>query len=196
MRFSNRLKKASITWRLQRDRYFLHMTNLDKALLWVTPLIAMLVVANQFYRVQTFDLSTWQGGGFGMFSSVDTIDSRFFKVYIHVDHETIPVQLKNEFNIPATIARAEPTEENLEKLARRIYQANWIHSGTFTSNPYKQDNYRPVLVSIHNAHIENPEQPVNIEGIVLELWKTRFDSKTNTIRTYKYTEYAYPNNPF
>ncbi len=171
------------------------MTNLDKALLWVTPLIAILVVANQFYRVQNFDLSTWQGGGFGMFSSVDTIDSRFFKVYLQVDHETIPVQLKDGFNIPATIARAEPTEENLENLARQIYQANWIHSGTFTSNPYKQDNYRPVLVNIHKAHIEKTEQPVDIEGIVLELWKTRFDSKTNTIKTYKYTEYAYPNNP-
>ncbi len=170
------------------------MTNLDKALLWATPLIAMLVVANQFYRVQTYDLSTWQGGGFGMFSSVDTIDSRFFKVYLHVDHETIPIQLKGAFNKQVTISRAEPTEENLKKLAQQIYQANWIHSGTFTLDPQSQDNYRPVLVFIHKAHIKNTEQPVNIEGIVLELWKTRFDSKTNTIETYKYTEYAYPNN--
>ncbi|SET35046.1 hypothetical protein SAMN05216326_12211 [Nitrosomonas marina] len=171
------------------------MKKIDKVLLWVTPLIAILVVVNQFYRVHSFDLSTWQGGGFGMFSSVDTIDSRFFKVYLHVGHETIPVQLKDEFNVPATIARAEPTAENLENLARQIYQANWIHSGTFTSDPHKQDNYRPVLVYIHKAHIENTEQLINIEGVVLELWKTRFDSKTSTIKTYKYTEYAYPNNP-
>jgi hypothetical protein len=171
------------------------MKKIDKVLLWVTPLIALLVVANQFYRVHNFDLSTWQGGGFGMFSSVDANNSRFFKVYLQVDQKAIPVQLKNEFNIPATVARAEPTEENLENLARQIYQANWIHSGTFTSDPQQQDNYRPVLVSIHEAHIENAEQPVNVEGIVLELWKTRFDSKTNTINTYKYTEYVYPNNP-
>ncbi|MDH5480413.1 MAG: hypothetical protein OEX11_06615 [Nitrosomonas sp.] len=171
------------------------MKYLDKALLWVTPLIAILVVINQFYRVQTFDLSTWQGGGFGMFSSVDTIDSRFFKVYLHVDDEIIPIQLKDAFNIPSTIARAEPTEENLENLARQIYQANWVHSGTFTSNAYKQEHYRPVLVFIHNAHIGDAEHPVNIEGIVLELWKTRLESRTNTIKTYKYTEYAYPNDP-
>lgn len=171
------------------------MKILDTSLRWITPLIAIAVIANQFYRVETFGLSTWQGGGFGMFSSVDTIYSRFFKIYLKTGGKTVPVKIKGNFEKQTTIARAEPTRENLQQLAKTIFESHWIQSGSFRQDPKTKNTYYPILEIGHANRIAlNPKQFINIDGIILELWKTRFDSSTNTITTYKHTEYVYPPN--
>lgn len=172
---------------------FQPMKTIDQALFWLTPVIAVLVIINQFYRVQTYDLSTWQGGGFGMFSSVDTINSRFLKIYLQVGNETIPVKTKDNFDKLITIALAEPTQENLHLLAKNIYAANWIHSGSFKQDPNAKNHYRPVLEILPaDRTLPGLEPRIMVDGIMLEMWKTRFDSNTNTITTYKHTEYDYP----
>lgn len=174
--------------------YYRTMKKLDIPLLWITPLIAITVIVNQFYRVHTFDLSTWQGGGFGMFSSVDTIYSRFIKIYLKIDGKIVPVELKgdtDDLGKLATIVRAEPTQENLHKLTQLIYAANWIQSGSYTKNPNVQNTYRPVLKISNNREPESRQQ-IKIDSAHLELWKTQFNSDTNSITTYKHTEYVYP----
>lgn len=169
------------------------MKTIDQALFWLTPVIAVLVIINQFYRVQTYDLSTWQGGGFGMFSSVDTINSRFFKIYLQVGNETIPVKTKGNFDKLITIALAEPTQENLHLLAKNIYAANWIHSGSFKQDSNAKNRYRSVLEILPAYRtLPNLELLIMVDGVMLEMWKTRFDSNTNTITTFKHTEYVYP----
>lgn len=172
------------------------MTKLDKALLWFTPLIVLLVLVNQFYRVEMHGLSTWQGGGFGMFSSVDSINTRFFKIYLQIDGAMVPVKVEDDFSGLITMSRAEPTQENLQQLAMQIYEANWVQSGNFKFDASAEGNYRPVLEIRRYESLDSlPEQRVNIDGVRLEIWKTQFDSATNKVNTYKHAEYVYPAYP-
>lgn len=168
------------------------MTKLDKALLWFTPLIVLLVLANQFYRVETHGLSTWQGGGFGMFSSVDSINTRFFKIYLQIDGVMVPVKVEDDFSELVTVSRAEPTQENLQQLAMYIYEANWVQSGNFKFDASVEGHYRPVLeIRRYESMDLLSEQRVKVDGVQLEIWKTQFDSATNTVATYKHAEYVY-----
>lgn len=172
------------------------MTNLDKALLWFTPLIVLLVLVNQFYRVETHGLSTWQGGGFGMFSSVDSINTRFFKIYLQIDGTMVPVKVEDDFNELVTVSRTEPTQENLQQLAAHIHEAIWVQSGNFKFDASVEGHYRPVLeIGRHSATDLPPEERIKVDGVQLELWKTRFDSTTNKVITYKHAEYAHTAHP-
>lgn len=168
------------------------MTKLDKALLWFTPSIVLLVLVNQFYRVETHGLSTWQGGGFGMFSSVDSINTRFFKIYLQIGGAMVPVKVEDDFNELVTVSRAEPTQENLQQLAMYIYEANWVESGNFKFDASVEGHYRPVLeIRRYETMDLPPEQRVKVDGVQLEVWKTRFDSAINRVTTYKHAEYVY-----
>ena len=56
------------------------MTRMPRAERWAMlcaiPLIAILIAARQLYLHTTEDLSTWKGGGMGMFAAADNTISR------------------------------------------------------------------------------------------------------------------------
>ena len=55
---------------------------LQKIQLWVIPLLLIVVAGRQIILVHTVGLSSWHGGGFGMFASIDRDERRLVKLHM------------------------------------------------------------------------------------------------------------------
>ena len=87
---------------------------------FLAPTLLLLVAANQFLRAQTEGLTSWKGGGFGMFASLD--QQRFAKLYVSRGRQFYPIPLPDDPEIRAAyrVALAVPSKENAEVLAKKL----------------------------------------------------------------------------
>jgi hypothetical protein len=85
------------------------------------PLVLLLVALNHFYRVQFCSLTPWKGGGFGMFSSIDSHSSRSVRLLLLSSDNTSPLRVElpitREISTLHERARAEASPGNLDALA-------------------------------------------------------------------------------
>ena len=63
----------------------------SRAINWISvmgaPLVLILIACLQIYLTQTQELSRWKGGGFGMFSTLDSPSARFLR--ISIEHSSV-----------------------------------------------------------------------------------------------------------
>lgn len=91
-----------------------------RSLRWLPPALLLAVAANQLWLSRRADLTPWCGGGFGMFS---TVDSRFAR---HLHAFALSPSLRLELEIPAELepsaqaAVALPSESRLRAFAREL----------------------------------------------------------------------------
>lgn len=86
----------------------------------------VLVAVLHFGRVYLFDQTPWKGGGFGMFSTVDSRGTRFLRVYLVTMDGELPVEIPSRLNKRASNLRAAPSQEKLTDLAERLARYQWI----------------------------------------------------------------------
>src|SRR5438270_9616954 len=99
----------------------------QRALMLIVPLAAVLVVGRQFYLSRFHDLSTWKGGGMGMFAANDGADARYTKIYlITPDGKREPLTQLSETQIDLNTRAIEfPLRSNFLRAARAIVHTNW-----------------------------------------------------------------------
>jgi hypothetical protein len=92
------------------------------------PVVALVVVGRQLYLSKNYGLSTWKGGGMGMFAAADEVSNRYVKVFlVEPDRTTDPlVQFSADDNEMLTRALEYPTRSNFLRAAKKIAQENWI----------------------------------------------------------------------
>ncbi|MEX2548802.1 MAG: hypothetical protein WD638_01140 [Nitriliruptoraceae bacterium] len=102
----------------------------DRVLGVIAPLLLIVVASTQVVVASTSDLTPWRGGGFGMFSTLDTHDQRILRVTITAaDAEGVPVDPAALLSDGAALrevavtARNHPTSANLEGLAASVAEA-------------------------------------------------------------------------
>ena len=100
-------------------------------MLWTIPAIAITIAARQFYLSSTDDLSTWKGGGMGMFAGSEN-KTRYAKIYLtFADGRRQPL-----LRITQTQERLKgqalnyPNERNLRTLAQSVKATKWWASTT------------------------------------------------------------------
>src|SRR5947208_14266616 len=104
-------------------------------LMLCVPLVALVIVGRQIYLSSHYGLSTWKGGGMGMFAAADELPNRYAKVFlIDADGNRNPlVQLSpDDFDV-LNRALEYPTRENFLRAARMMAAENWIP--TFQPRP-------------------------------------------------------------
>lgn len=128
----------------------------DRVLAVVAPLVLVVVASTQVVVATTGDLTPWRGGGFGMFSTLDTHDQRILRVRVTTtDAETDPVPIDSATLLAdgaalrevAVSARNHPTARNLDALASAVADAE---SGA-------------------------------VEVVEIAVWRTAFDRATGTL---------------
>ena len=92
----------------------------------VAPALLAIVATGQLVLARTGDLSPWKGGGFGMFSTVESPDSRFVRVFLVDDEREIPVEIPPQAEDEWMRARTFPTDARLERIARVVAAGQWI----------------------------------------------------------------------
>ena len=105
----------------------------EKLLIYTSPILLIAIACLQLYLAHTQHLTAWKGGGFGMFSTVDSSGARFFRVFFISSKETFPVEVPQHLRRIARKARAIPTTKNLDRLAQALLDEVWI--------PYEYDQF-------------------------------------------------------
>jgi hypothetical protein len=174
---------------------------------YLAPGLLVLIACFQIFAAFTNDQSAWKGGGFGMFSTVDSPSARFLKVYLLSGDEEEAVRVSPRLSRLQRIVRTVPTQENLELMARTLTEETWIrapfpylfYSGEV--NDWQQDGTGSGQKSglrvnsemrTRNKLPQEPEFPaeflVEYDAIRVELWKYRYEAGTATVRASKFAE--------
>src|SRR6266513_6182886 len=96
-------------------------------LMLCVPFVALVVVGHQIYLSRFRDLSTWKGGGMGMFAANDGPQGRYAKVFlVKPDGTRDPLSQFSESEADfVTRALEHPGRCTFLRAARAIAQANW-----------------------------------------------------------------------
>lgn len=85
-------------------------------------ILLLCVAAHQMLKAQTENLTSWKGGGFGMFATLD--QERFAKVYVSREGQFFPVSLSSDETIVRKYRKslALPTKENAEAFSKQVHE--------------------------------------------------------------------------
>ena len=91
----------------------------------LAPLCLLLVAGLHAARVWTARQTPWKGGGFGMFSTIDSEGNRFLRAYLITGSGELPLPLPAALDKPAAEQRAAPSVVGLKSIARRLAAQDW-----------------------------------------------------------------------
>ena len=159
-------------------------------MLCVVPAIALAVAARQVYLSKTEDLSTWKGGGMGMFAGADNPYGRYAKIYaFSPTGQRLPLwRLRPSQDVLLQKCMWFPSEENFRALAESIKATDWwagseeISLATFNENGER--------VSIDNSVRFHEIRPAPLRqqserqyfGVEVEYWKATYDVNTGDMK--------------
>lgn len=166
------------------------------------PATALTVVALlQIYASTVGPLSAWKGGGFGMFSTIDSPGSRFLRAYLHTEGHAVIVR------VPASLLGLEreirtlPLRRRLQDLANQMGNGIWVSTSVIPpGDRYRQlwrryeegqkgasredkaaeaaieaQNVRWVYRMLDGRDRDDAGDPVRVDRLDLEVWQIRFD---------------------
>jgi hypothetical protein len=170
------------------------------AMLCIVPFVAMSVAARQLYLHNTEDLSTWKGGGMGMFAAADNTLERFAKVYLLLPNgQRQPLlRLTEKQEQLKKTALLFPSERNFRALADSIRATTWWAStdrvplNIFDENGHRARDGNEHYYDLYPAHPRTSSESLNW-GVEIEYWKTTYDPKTanltaNLARTFTFKD--------
>jgi len=149
------------------------------------PAASLLILGHQLYLSGKHDLSTWKGGGMGMFASADTILNRYAKIFIvERDGTRNPLtQFSQEETNLLNSALEYPDRKTFLRAMQKIAQENWTAMRQQNPVTIFDANGDPVATASEAFHIMVPygrrsgdeSQRRNIQ---VEFWKLAYDPIT------------------
>jgi hypothetical protein len=156
---------------------------------WGAPALLSIVALTQVGESSIGTLTHWKGGGFGMFSTSDSVDARFIKAYILSDKGEVPVTIPDIFSSEEVQLQTWPRQMLLSNLASEMSKVSWLVAPTTRPGLLTEANRsafpalsipanRPKMVIASTKPDQYPAKYVriNVTGIRLEVWKTRMDA--------------------
>lgn len=156
---------------------------------WIIPAVAILVASRQLYLSKLYGLSTWKGGGMGMFASAD-VAQRYIRVFIEMAGRPriLISKLTPEQDILLSQAQIYPTKENLAKLGASIRNTRFRASSeparivqfrkTGEETGISDDIYIVAEAEKSGIVDKDPEWTA-----VLEFWQLSYDPASRLVST-------------
>jgi hypothetical protein len=107
----------------------------------LAPALLCCVALLQFVLTKTSALSPWKGGGFGMFSTVDSPAARFLRITLLTDDGGIRALNPSELRTLELQLRTMPTRSRATELADKLAAGTW----TRLSMESAQQRYETLL---------------------------------------------------
>jgi hypothetical protein len=166
----------------------------NNAAYWAAPVLLSALALTQSGESTLGTLTRWKGGGFGMFSTIDSIDSRFVKAYVLSDEGETPVSIPSDFSTDEVQIQTWPRESRLRDLANKMAKLSWFVTPTTRPTLLTESDRslfpdlriaanRPKVI----APATRPDQysgkysRMNVTGVRLEVWKLRMDSNGTSL---------------
>jgi len=142
----------------------------------ITPVILVLVFIHQFYLVQTKDLTQWKGGGFGMFSTIDSVTEREVRVFLNTENDTIPIifPFSEEFNLDLRKAKIIPSKDHLNVVFKHIKKEDWYCN-------YFEENNNPSCILATNLKQESSIKIDSYYSITIRTDKIIYNARKNSL---------------
>jgi len=163
------------------------------------PLIACAVAARQLYLSKTDTLSTWKGGGMGMFASADSANTRILRIWMGPPgREELLIIGQTGFQKDIKSKGIwYPSRARFEPLARSL-QASKFVGGSKPSPFLKADptgkKFSPTGRETFLLSATGPRpatDPLNW-GVRIEYWRLRYDPTTSKAKMHLVETYDYP----
>ena len=91
----------------------------------IAPLCLCLVAGLHAVRVATCNQTPWKGGGFGMFSTVDSEAARFVRAFAVTEQGELPLVIPVPLEKRVWELRAAPTAAEAQALANKLAELAW-----------------------------------------------------------------------
>jgi len=141
----------------------------NKLVKYLASAILIVVAAIQFYLSKELHVSPWKGGGFGMFSTVNSTNSYFFRAYSFIpdSSEKFWVIIPAKYLSEEDHVRHYPFKNDLQELRSSLLKEKWVILN------------REIINS--EADISHSGTPMVITDIDLEMWQYKFDAQTSRV---------------
>jgi len=167
---------------------------IEKYLVFIIPLIALLIFINQFYRQHAHNLSVWKGGGMGMFAALDRPSrSRFVKIFI-TNEQGVRFPLKETsmgIGELTYILATEPTDKNINTLLQKVKSIRWFYSDALLSVYSRHEQTKSLVTKLPQIKPFG-NKPVDIKSIKIETGQLVYDMSTKVLsaKTLREKEYV------
>jgi len=167
----------------------------------IAPICLCLVAGLHAFRVATCGQTQWKGGGFGMFSTVDSEAARFVRAFaLTVDGER-PLAIPAHWDKSVAELRAAPTQAKLDALARRMAAMHWrrpdehlVREAQRLTGSIESPAHLPLPPigldrSLEAIPSDQPADPaIGVSAVRVECWRLRLDASTSSLHTEKLRE--------
>jgi hypothetical protein len=153
------------------------------------PFVSLVIVGRQVYLSSRYGLSTWKGGGMGMFAAADERANRYAKIFIvEPDGSRNPLaRLSSEDTDVLNRALEYPTRGNFLRAARQIAQENWIPAYQRRPVLLVNANGEPVGTGAKSYRVMVPsdlrsDREEKRSRMEIQFWKISYDPLTRRVR--------------
>lgn len=128
-------------------------TGLQTRRVWLAPICLCLVAGLHCLRVISAGQTPWKGGGFGMFSTIDSEHSRFVHAYLLTTDGQLPLQIPSELDKKVAELRAAPNQDLAQQLAVKLAERNWIDPQSLQQTVAEQLRKQPANIPLTGEHL-------------------------------------------
>ena len=153
------------------------------------PFASLITVGRQIYLSSRYGLSTWKGGGMGMFAAADELANRYAKVFlVEPDGNRDPlVQFSPEDMDILSRALEYPTRQNFLRAARQIAQENWIPAYQRRPVLVVDANGQPLSAGAKSFRVMVPsalrsDREEKKPSMEIQFWKIAYNPRTRLVR--------------
>lgn len=117
----------------------------DAAAPWIAPLLLCAIAVAQIAFSQLSTLSPWKGGGFGMFSTVDSPAARFLRIRLVTADQEIPVTVPDRLRATSRELCTIASSRLATELAATLAEGTWVKLRMASAVDYYRQLFRRSL---------------------------------------------------
>lgn len=155
-------------------------------LICIVPLLATIIAARQFYLSKYHGLSTWKGGGMGMFASADSLRTRNARIFIVLENgDKVAIdKLSKDLQDMLENALYYPTDSNFKALGEALRSATY-HGEDNKRQIGKRDGHGKYLGASGRTYYvadarsdQGASGMPGVWGLQIEYWTAKYDPVT------------------
>jgi len=162
----------------------------QRLLLCTAPVLLTVVAVTQRYLAHTTHVTSWAGGGFGMFATLPTENRRMSITLVTPDGaemRLLPRQVADRVRLQGRMPRIEheilamPSQRQLETLARELADAEWIALRVPLGNTTR------ILPGLSQDFIGNRAEtvPFPVKEVRVEVWDYDLNSQARKLDRFE-----------
>lgn len=141
-----------------------------RVLKYAAPALLTTLACTQLFFGLNFGLTPWKGGGFGMFSTIDSPGARTVRVYLETDNGDLPTKVPTWLRSRRKYTRSFPADFRVRALAADMAAATWVYVKEESSSDEEESSDSS---GDANGKQPNPESMLGTDRVDVPLERVR-----------------------